>query len=86
MSKLTGDGMLDLRCHCSHCEERTKEVYHLRVSCTNCGWKGIAILRKGDRAGSFGECPHCDVQRLLFGIDPLFEEVPMVYFDVALKT
>ena len=65
---------IDLRCFCYKCEGRTKETYRLHVRCFNCGWKGEAILRKGDRPGPLEECPHCGIARLDYGDDPAFDE------------
>ena len=65
---------IDLRCFCDKCEERTKETYRLHVRCFNCGWKGEALLRKGDSHGLIDECPHCGTSRLDYGDDPAFDK------------
>ncbi len=64
---------LDLRCNCRRCIERTEETYELYVSCYNCGWEGIAIIRKGDKPNLGEECPNCEVSyRLNFKDDPKY--------------
>ena len=66
--------LLDLRCFCKRCEERTKETYQLEVLCSNCGWKGIALLRKDDEASRMKECPNCGCSWVLcFGEDPKYQ-------------
>lgn len=64
---------LDCRCMCKDCEERTQETYRLKVSCSNCGWKGVALLRRGDSPSWMQECPHCGRNRLHYGTDPAFD-------------
>lgn len=67
--------VLDLRCDCKDCEDRTKETYNLEVSCINCGWKGIAKIRKGDKAPLGEECPNCGrTWQLSYGNDPKFKK------------
>jgi hypothetical protein len=73
--------LLDLRCFCKACEDRTKETYQLEASCSNCGWKGIAVLRKGDRHGVMVDCPHCGTPRVNFGSDPKFSKSGDVTHD-----
>jgi hypothetical protein len=53
--------ILDFRCMCSKCEERTKETYKLQLKCSNCNWRGIALIRKGDKFSESRECPSCGV-------------------------
>lgn len=67
--------ILDLRCFCDTCKSRTEDIYHLSAKCINCGWTGIATLRKGDKPPTYKECPHCGCSfTLCYGNDPLFED------------
>jgi len=76
VSQSASSKLLDLRCMCDACENRTQDTYRLFVSCVNCGWNGIAILRKGDRPSTGKECPHCGCSyRLSFGTDPVFKQI-----------
>lgn len=50
---------IDCRCMCEKCETRTKETYRLCVNCSNCGWIGEALIRKGDSFSSAKPCPQC---------------------------
>lgn len=67
---------LDCRCKCKDCEARTQETYRLSVTCSNCGWSGVALLRKGDRPSWQKECPHCGRNNLHYGTDPVFAKEP----------
>lgn len=50
---------IDARCMCQKCKERTKDIYRMIGSCSNCGSKDILILyRAGDRACN-RDCPVC---------------------------
>ena len=65
---------IDLACYCEKCVRRTKKFYKLTVRCSNCGWEGIAKIRKGDKVLHSKECPNCKVGwRLVYGYDPKFE-------------
>ena len=67
--------VIDMRCLCGRCEDRTKETYKLNVSCSRCGWKGIALLRKGDSPDRMHKCPNCECAWvLIFGYDPKFDK------------
>lgn len=57
--------ILDCRCMCEACEARTKETYNLTIKCYNCGWDGVALIRKGDGFPSAKDCPNCGNMRLL---------------------
>lgn len=66
--------ILDLRCDCKDCKKKTKDIYHLHVKCHNCGWKGVAILRKGEKPPTEHKCPHCECSFTLnYGGDPKFD-------------
>ena len=50
---------IDARCMCQKCEKRSKDIYRMIGSCSNCGSKNLLILfRAGDRACS-QDCPVC---------------------------
>ena len=59
--------IIDHRCFCDKCEERTKEIYYLSAGCYNCGKKWIAKFRKGDKPGIIDECPYCEVRHIYYG-------------------
>lgn len=65
---------IDGQCHCSRCEDRTKETYSKQAVCTNCeAGPFVVVFRKGDRAyaGVLGKpCPNCEVSSLMFVSKP----------------
>lgn len=63
-SEDTSKDVIDCRCMCEKCESRTKETYFLGVVCSNCGWAGKALIRKGDSFPPTKECLNCGNARL----------------------
>lgn len=57
---MTLAGMIDARCFCTRCEERTTSIYRMVSSpCSNCGAGPFLILnRAGDKAADL-DCPEC---------------------------
>lgn len=53
------EGVIDGRCFCERCEDRTQDIYRMVGSCRNCGAGPFLILyRAGDKAAR-KDCPAC---------------------------
>jgi len=52
-------GLIDARCGCSKCTERTQSIYRMVGDCANCKAGPFLILyRSGDQAAK-QDCPRC---------------------------
>lgn len=52
--------VIDGRCGCSACRERTENIYRMVGWCSNCGTQNILILyRAGDHKRDI-DCPICE--------------------------
>lgn len=53
--------VVDKKCNCDRCQNRTTETYRLRATCLNCFFRFVVEQRKGDRNPLVLECPSCEV-------------------------
>lgn len=57
--KTSKQHIIDARCCCQNCKNRTEDVYWMEGRCYNCGVKGILILYRAKDKTSEKDCPVC---------------------------